>query len=408
MAIVACALFVIGWGTNVATPFLVLYRDRLQLGANATQLIFVIYVAGILMTLLIAGQLSDRFGRRAVLVPSLALGACASLVLIFGRDSYGALMAGRVMLGVVSGASLGVGAAWLQELAGREHATRTALITTIATYGGFGIGPVVSLIWELTLPHPLVLPFVVHIVLSLGAIPIVRTVPETVNVSAGIRDFSAQELSANDSGPAHDGPWRPRLRLGIPADATPAFTWIIVPVGFWVFAFPSTAFALFPVLVTDAVDVNEVLIPAIAGTITAWSAIIARPAIARIGVRSALTAGVVLGSVGYLTGIIAWQTGVWPLLAIAAFMLGGASGVLSTACLAVIADLSDDTSRGAMTSTFYLVAYAGMSMPLIVTGFGSLIGTTTMLAIITVVSSAVAATRTFRHGRARWSAEPVT
>lgn len=375
-------LFIISWGTNVATPFLVRYRDRLGLGDNATQLIFVIYVGGVVATLFIAGQLSDRFGRKAILVPSLALSAGASFILIFGRDSYAALMAGRVLLGVISGASLGVGAAWLQELAGRANATRTALVTTIVTYGGFGIGPVVSLLWEFTLPYPLVFPFVVHMALALLAIPLVAQVPETVDVAARPQR------------------WRPKVRFGIPRAASPAFRWVIVPVGFWVFAFPSTGFALFPLLVTDAVDVNDVLIPAVAGAITAWSAIIARPTIARIGVRKALTAGVALGTVGYLIGTAAWLSGMWPLLGLAAFMLGGASGVLSTACLAVISALSDDDSRGAMTSTFYLVAYAGMSMPLIITSAGSLIGVAAALAIVTVLAGIVAATATPRHRRA--------
>ena len=58
--LVALGLFVVGYGTNVSTPFLVLYRDRLDLSANATQLIFVVYVVGILSTLMLAGQLSER------------------------------------------------------------------------------------------------------------------------------------------------------------------------------------------------------------------------------------------------------------------------------------------------------------------------------------------------------------
>ena len=109
-----------------------------------------VYVIGILATLMIAGQLSDRFGRRRVMIPSLALSALASVLLIIGRDSYGFLIAGRVLLGIVSGLSLGVGvgAAWLQELMGRGNEMRAAIVTTIVTYGGFGIGPPTSAIYE--------------------------------------------------------------------------------------------------------------------------------------------------------------------------------------------------------------------------------------------------------------------
>ena len=57
---VALALFAVAYGTNVATPFLGTYRDRLDLGDSATQLIFVVYVGGILMSLFVAGRISDR------------------------------------------------------------------------------------------------------------------------------------------------------------------------------------------------------------------------------------------------------------------------------------------------------------------------------------------------------------
>ena len=50
---VAVAIFVVTYGTNVSTPFLVLYRDRLRLSDNQTMAIFVVYVAGIILALLV-------------------------------------------------------------------------------------------------------------------------------------------------------------------------------------------------------------------------------------------------------------------------------------------------------------------------------------------------------------------
>ena len=81
-------LYAIAHGTNVSTPVLVLYQDRLGLGDAETMAIFVAYVAGILITLLLAGPLSDLIGRRAVCIPSLGLSAMASIVLVFGRDEF--------------------------------------------------------------------------------------------------------------------------------------------------------------------------------------------------------------------------------------------------------------------------------------------------------------------------------
>ncbi len=376
---VALGLFIVGWGTNVGTPYLVIYRDRLGLGANQTQLIFVIYVAGILSTLLISGQLSDRFGRRNVLIPSLLLSAVASALMILGRDSYAWLLFARVLLGVVSGASIGVGAAWLQELMGPAQQTRAAIVTTIATYGGFGIGPLVSMLWDYTLPWPLVLPFLLHVALAIGIVGPLRGVAET-----------APATSRSDR-------WRPRLQFGVPVEAVREFRWLIVPVAVWVFAFPSTGFALFPVLITDAVDARAVLIPGVAGALTAWSGAATRPIVNRLGATRSLPIGVAMGACGYMFGTAAFLTNAWLLVGPAAILLGGASGVVSTACLAKIGDMTSPETRGALTATFYLLAYSGMAMPLVITGLASVIGTTTALLVITAAAAIVAASTPTRR-----------
>lgn len=377
---VALGVFVVGYGTNVSTPFLTLYRDRLDLGANATQLIFVVYVIGILSTLLIAGQLSDRYGRKPLLIASLALSALASLLIIFGRNSYPTLMAGRVLLGVVSGAGLGTGAAWLQEIMGSGRELKAALIATAVTYGGFGAAPPLSVLYEWIGPAPLVVPFLAHIGLTLLAIPAVLRVGETVDVSAM----------------AQRGRWRPKLRLGVPAAARRGFFWYVAPLAALIFAFPSTAFSLFPVLLSDAIPGKEVLLTGISGTCTAWAGLSARSVLRRVSYRTAMGWGAAIGTAGYVLGTIAFATGGWVLVWPAALVLGAASGIISTAGLTFVAEMTDDDNRGALTSTFYLVAYAGMTMPLIISALSEPFGTTPVLVAITCVAGLLAATAPLR------------
>ena len=373
---VALGVFMVSYGTNVSTPFLTLYRDRLDLSANATQLIFVVYVLGIVASLLIAGQLSDRFGRKPLLIGSLAVSAVASLLLIQGRDSYGYLIAGRVLLGVVSGAGLGVGAAWFQEIMGAGNELKAALIATAVTYGGFGAAPPISVIYEWIGSSPLVVPFLLHVVLTLLAIPAVSRVPETVDVRAA----------------AARGPWRPGLRLGVPAAARRGFLWYVAPLAILVFAFPSTAFSLFPVLLSDAIPGKEVLLTGVSGSLTAWSGLVARSFLQRVSYRTAMGWGAAIGSVGYLLGTIAFATNGWPLVWPAAIVLGAASGIMSTAGLTFVGEMTTDEQRGALTSTFYLVAYLGMTMPLLISGLSGFFGTTSVLIAITALAAILAAT----------------
>ncbi len=56
--ILGLGVFLVAYGTNVSTPFLVTYKERLELGDSATMAIFTVYVIGIMGVL--------PFGRTAV------------------------------------------------------------------------------------------------------------------------------------------------------------------------------------------------------------------------------------------------------------------------------------------------------------------------------------------------------
>lgn len=358
----------VGWGTNVSTPFLVLYKERLQLSDSATVAIFVVYVAGILGTLLVAGPLSDRFGRKPIVVPFTALSALASLVILFGRDAFVVLLIGRFLLGVVSGAVLGVAAAWMLELLGEGNEMKAALFTTVITYLGFGFGPVSSALYEQFFPHPLVVPFIIHAAVTALILPLLMRVGET--------------HEPNPNAPL-------RVQLGVPVESRSAFLLIVVPAAIWVFAFPSTAFALFPVLLRDSIDGSEVVLAGASGVLTSWGAFVARPLVNRIGARRALPVGVLMGSAGYVAGIVAFGTDWWGLLLPGAIALGAASGTISAGCLTVLGEISEDANRGKLTSTFYLLAYPGMAMPLFITTVGGLVGEQAGFSGVTVVLTAV-------------------
>ncbi len=343
--LVAIALFLVGYGTNVSTPFLVLYKERLQLGQSATMGIFTVYVLGIMGALLVAGPLSDRFGRRPLVIPFTAVSAVSSVIMIFGRDQFALLLLGRFLLGVVSGAVFGVGAAWLQEILGQEKLALAGLVTTATTFAGFGIGPPVSAAIDALSDDGLVTPFVLHAILTAAFLPWLWTVTETV-------EPNSQPV---------------RVRLGVPARHRPVFLKLIAPAAAMVFVFPSSAFALFPVLVSDSIGGQEVVVAGAIGALTAWSGLLSRPLIGRLGPRRGLPFGMAIGAVGYLLGTVAFAADLWPLLLPAAVLLGGAAGTLTAGALGLLAEIAEPETRGTLNSTFYMLAYVGMAMPIFIT-----------------------------------------
>jgi len=360
---------VVAYGTNVSTPFLVEYRRNLDLSQSATVAIFVVYVVGIMGSLLFAGPLSDRFGRRPIVLPMTALSGVASLVMIAGRNEFMWLLAGRFLLGIVSGAVLGVGTAWLLELYGPGHEQRAAVRTTVVTFAGFGIGPVISAVLFWLFPGPLVVAFAFHAAAVLAVVVMMLRIPETHRADA------AQRI---------------RPSLGVPPVARRAFVMVVMPAAIWVFAFPSAGFALFPVLVSDSISVSDVAVAAAAGALTAWSGIMSRPLVIGIGPRAALPIGMAMGTVGYVAGTVAFAADVWPLVLVAAPLLGAASGTITVSCLSLVGVMASDDRRGSLTSTFYLLAYPGMAMPLVITTLAELSSTSGVLVGVSVVAATCA------------------
>lgn len=329
--------------------------------------IFVTYVLGILTALLVIGPLSDRFGRRPIVIPFTLVSALASLVIIPGRNSFALLLIGRVLLGVVSGAVLAIGAAWMQELVGEGQEMRASVWASVTGFIGFGAGPVVSAIFDWMEWSPLILPFFVHVGLIVASLLLLVTVPET-----------------------HPRPEPPppfRIRIGVPAESRSDFFRVVVPAALWVFAFPSTSFALFPVLIGESIPDRQVLIAAVSGVITAWSAVMSRPTLMRLGARRTLPVAMAMGTTGYVFGTVGFATGWWGLLAPAALCMGAASGMITGACLTLIGEMASDAERGSLSSAFYFLAYIGMAMPLLVTALASVFNSTSVALLVITVAA---------------------
>jgi MFS family permease len=73
------ALFVVAAGTNVPTPLLLIYQERLDVSPQVLTALFGTYAAGLVPALFLAGPLSDTLGRRRVAIPGITLSAVASL-----------------------------------------------------------------------------------------------------------------------------------------------------------------------------------------------------------------------------------------------------------------------------------------------------------------------------------------
>src|SRR5690349_3526918 len=140
---VAGMYLVIQVGGTIPIPLWVLWQSKLGFGTGTLTLVFAIYTLGTLVSLLLIAPLSDRVGRRPVLVLAVVL-AAVSTVLYLGADTILLLFAARFVSGMAVALTTAAGAAALRELEPGSRARRASLTTTAATMGGLALGPLLA------------------------------------------------------------------------------------------------------------------------------------------------------------------------------------------------------------------------------------------------------------------------
>ncbi len=400
MAALWIAIFVVAFGTNVPTPLLLVYRDLLGLSSEALTGAFGVYAAGLVPALLLAGPASDRFGRRAVVVPFVVLSIVTSLLFLGASSSVLVLFLGRFLQGAVSGVVFSVGTAWLGELDGDP--ARSARWTTAALGGGWAIGPLVSGLMAQWLPLPTVLPYLVHVALMLVGLALLPRVPETLAPAdrrAGLAPPTPGLLRR---------PFRPQqwINLGVPRGARIPFLVVVAPVAIGVFTFPSTAVTVLPLLLTPSMPQIAVAITGLVAGVTLLTGVFAQPLGRRLGYVTAGPTGLAVGAAGFGLSLLGVASGAWPLLVPVALLLGVGYGLCLAAGLTMVGELASPTARGALTGTFYACAYLGFGVPLLLSVAGGDAGFTGPLAGLAVVIAVYAAVLALPAARRLVSGSP--
>jgi len=337
---VALLLFATGWGANHFASLLLVYRQRLALDATAPAILFGMYALGLVPGLVLAGPLSDRFGRRAVVRPGACFALGASAVLGGLGTSFAALLIGRLMYGVGAGAVMSAGAAWLVELS-RARPGAGPRRATIALSSGFGLGPLASGVLAQYAPAPTVLPFAVHAALLATVLAIAWRVEDT---GGGGSPGRLVRIALDRAG------WRGFLRG-------------VAPMAPLVFAFPTISFAALPNLLAGALRGAPLAYTGVLAALTLGAGVLVQPVTARFAPVTAARLGLIAGAAGIALGALAVAAKQPVLLVVVAPILGAAYGITMTAGLQTTQRLARPDARGGITGLYYVLTYVGFAAP---------------------------------------------
>ncbi|GGX90006.1 MFS transporter [Streptomyces hiroshimensis] len=170
--------------SNAPTPMFVLWQHRIGFGTGTLTVVFASYIGGLLVALPVAGVLSDRYGRRTVLVPAV-LSALLACLLYATAGSVAALIAARLLTGLAVGGVVAAGMAAVSDVGGPDRRRQASLAGSVAMGAGLASGPLLAGCAAQLLPAPTVTVFVAEAVLLLSALLVIRTLPQVRRNGAG-------------------------------------------------------------------------------------------------------------------------------------------------------------------------------------------------------------------------------
>ncbi|HJQ75497.1 MAG TPA: MFS transporter, partial [Gaiellaceae bacterium] len=337
------AFFVAMVGTTLPTPLYPLFEQRYGFGTLLVTVIFAIYAFGVIAGLILFGNLSDRLGRKPVLLLGLVLSAASALLFLLA-GSLVPVYAGRVVSGLSAGIFTGTATAYVIDLAPSGRRRLASFVAVVANLGGLGAGTLLSGLLAQWAPHALRTPFAVDLGLVAAATVGLALAPETVE-----RTGLGFELR----------------RLSVPPEAMGVFVRAALA--------GATAFAVSGVFGSVAPEFLGLGLhrhsPALAGLLVfvlfvlsvAGQALVVR-------IRNALAAGCGLLAVGVTLLAVSLATDSLAALFASAAVAGLGQGVVISAGLAAIAERAPVERRGETASSFFVVLYFGLSLPVIAAG----------------------------------------
>lgn len=118
-------------GANLATPLYAVYAQRFHFSSLVLTTVFATYAVVLVPALILFGRLSDRFGRRPVILAGLAV-AVLGLALFAAANGAAWLYGARAVQGLAVGMIGGPATAALVELDPHANRRRAALLAGLA------------------------------------------------------------------------------------------------------------------------------------------------------------------------------------------------------------------------------------------------------------------------------------
>jgi MFS family permease len=349
IVVVAYAFAFTMLGTTLPTPLYPLYKQSIGFGDFMLTVVFAVYAVGVLAALFFGGGLSDQIGRRRVIIPALVISGLSAVCFVF-EAGLPLIFVGRILSGLSAGLCAGTATATLVDLEPPAKRDQATLIATLVSMAGLGLGPLLAGVVSTAFGAPLRTVFIVDLVLLIPALIGLYLIAEPVRSTTQ----------------------RPRLtplKFALPSQVRAVFLPASLA-GFAGFMVLGLITAVGPSALGQVLGVtNRAAVGAIVFSLFAGSA--AGQILASAFTSRRLPIGCALLALGMCVLIVGLEVPSLVALVVGCVASGLGQGISFRAAMEHIGEKAPHAQRGAIISLFYIILYAGISIPVVAVGVGA-------------------------------------
>ena len=335
--IVASAIFLVTHAPSLQVPLYSIYAQKAGFGNGISAVAFATYVTGLLPTLILFGGISDRVGRKKVILASLLSAMLATFIMIIYPNIY-ALFITRVLQGIAVGLITGTATAYIATIMPNNSAQVAAYVSLTSSLGfsSSALFTNMTLLLDKTTLAPL--SYWVVFILTLGCIGLASQLPE--------QPISKTALVRLPSFPS--GTIAPGFAIAL-AWSLAGIVSLTLPAQLVKYGLPDWSGQMLFIFVI--------------------SGVLIQPFARRLKARHALQFGAIILVFGYITFTFGANVGALSLVILGVAIAGTACyGFTYLGGLSEIIKLSGSQSARA-TSGYFVCAYLGYGLPIIFIGF---------------------------------------
>lgn len=363
--LVAYCLCITLLGTNLPAPLYTLYRTEWHLSSGMMTFIYALYAIIVIPTIIAVAQLSKQWRRRKVLFTGLLFSIFGSIGFVIS-DGVSGLLLSRIFQGLSVGILNGIAVTYMTELHPKQDRMKSAFHAAIAGTLGNAVGPLISGFLGNYAPYPLQFSYLIHISLAMVGLLGLRFMLE--KRSSAVTDWvSLIHLPRVEK--KFRGPF-------LMASFTAFVSWGIM----------SLMLSVIPTylhLFTNqtSLSFSGTMVALVLGFSTIHQIMLRKQPVIRL---------IIIGYIFLIFGLLCliftlFSKSVF-LFVLTTVFIGLGNGPSYAGSLAYLNLITTDDIRANVTSSFFVVTYLGISIPIVTLGYiGELVGLSNAIQLYSLI-----------------------